>query len=65
MTIRFLWFLMGVQVGTVATKLVGWLDVSWFWVFAPAWLPIVALLWVAVFVGGVALHKRLTWKGRS
>ena len=38
-------------------KLGGWIDWSWWWVFAPIWMPIILVL---VIIGVVFLYLTLT-----
>lgn len=50
----------------ILLKLLGYIDISWWWVFAPFWFPIATVLGVLAFLallaGGIAAFVHLTDK---
>ncbi len=39
-----------ITVTLIILKAIGYLDISWWWVFAPTWIPLLIVLLILVFI---------------
>jgi hypothetical protein len=49
----------------IGLKLAGVISWSWWWVFAPVWIPLVILAITIILAGGAILVKGIFFKGRN
>lgn len=49
----------------IALKLLGWLNISWVWVFAPIWMPFIISTGVMLVIVAIILIKTIIERRRK